>query len=408
MKRNDRAITGFAMLAHATFHTYELAIPVFVVVWLDAFSVSAAVLGTVVGAGYALIGFGAIPSGVLSDAYGSKSLVLASMLGMGGGFLLLSFAPNVAVLGFALVVWGIGASVYHPAGLSLLSRGAEQRGMAFAYHGAAGNVGMVIGPFSAAVLLAFLEWRLVAAVFVLPAVIGTLAASRLDFEDDVTAALGQLSCPDAAETDSVFGSLEKLIADSRILFTGGFAGVLALIMFYGLYYRGMLTFLPEVMAGLPMFPSVDLAGRDFASSQYVYVGLLLVGVFGQYAGGRLSDAVDIERMLVVGFAALVLATVAFVPASNVGVVPLLAVVVALGFLIYVIVPAYQALIAEHIDDESHGLSYGFTYLGMFGIGALGASLTGIVLTYSGASTLFAVLAGLAAVAGGLSGYLLWR
>jgi len=38
MDRNDRALTAFTMLGHATFHTYELVVPIFVVVWLDAFS----------------------------------------------------------------------------------------------------------------------------------------------------------------------------------------------------------------------------------------------------------------------------------------------------------------------------------------------------------------------------------
>lgn len=408
MQVNDRAITGFAMLAHATFHIYELAIPVFVVVWLDAFSVSPAVLGTVVGAGYAIIGLGALPSGILSDAYGSKTLVLASMIGMGGGFLLLSVAPSVAFLGVALVVWGIGASVYHPAGLSLLSRGANERGSAFAYHGAAGNVGTVIGPLAAAVLLAFFEWRLVAVAFVLPAVVGTIAASRLEFEDAATAAPDDGADGEAVETDGGVASPGDLLEEARVLFTGGFPIVFAIVLVYGLYYRGGLTFLPEVLAGLPMFEPVELAGRDFEPGQYVYAGLLLVGVFGQYVGGKLTDAVDIERALVIGFAALTLATLAFVPASDAGVVPLLVVVVALGFLIYVIVPVYQASIAEHVDDESHGLSYGFTYLGMFGIGAIGASLAGVALTYSGPPVLFTVLAAIAAVAGGLSAYLAWR
>ncbi|WP_425491907.1 hypothetical protein [Natrinema longum] len=47
MDRNDRAVTAFAMLGHAVFHTYELVIPIFVVSWLEAFSTTAAFLGVV-------------------------------------------------------------------------------------------------------------------------------------------------------------------------------------------------------------------------------------------------------------------------------------------------------------------------------------------------------------------------
>jgi MFS family permease len=410
MNRNDRAIVGFTMLAHAMFHTYELAIPVFVTVWLDAFAATEATLGLVVGAGYALIGLGALPSGILADAYGSKTLVLASAAGMGGGFLLVGFSPNVVVLGAALILWGAGASLYHPAGLSLLSRGTENRGTAFAYHGAAGNVGTVVGPLAAAVLLALFDWRLVALLFVAPAVIAGAIAFRLSFDEraatEDVAANGDPGR--AAETDGGVGSVRELVRDSRRLFTRGFVVLFAIIMLYGLYYRGVLTFLPEILGGLPMFEPVTVFDRSFAPSRYVYAGLLSVGVLGQYAGGKITDMVETEYALVTTYAALIVVALLFVPASVAGIAPLLAVCGLLGFFVYVAAPVYQATIADYVTADSHGLSYGFTYLAMFGIGALGAALAGTVLTYAGTGTLFVALAGLAALATLLSVYLLVR
>jgi MFS family permease len=412
MKRNDRAIVGFTMLAHAMFHTYELAIPIFVTVWLDAFATTEATLGIVVGAGYALIGLGALPSGILADAYGSKRLVLGSAVGMGGGFLLVSLAPNVAVLGAALVLWGAGASLYHPAGLSLLSRGTENRGTAFAYHGVAGNVGTVVGPLAAAVLLSYFDWRLVAALFVVPALIAGAIAFRLSFDERAATESAEIAADGdpgrAVEADGGLGSLRELVGDSRALFTRGFTVVFAVVMLYGLYYRGILTFLPEILGGLQLFEPITVAGRSFQPSRYVYAGLLFVGMFGQYTGGKVSDLVETERTLVVTFAALVVAALLFVPASSAGVVPLLAVCVLLGFFVYVVAPVYQATIADYVTADSHGLSYGFTYLAMFGVGALGAAMAGTVLTYAGSAALFVTLAALALLAGLLSVFLLVR
>ena len=54
MDDNDRAIVSFTGLAHALVHTYELSIPILVVVWLTEFSVSTALLGTVVADGIAI------------------------------------------------------------------------------------------------------------------------------------------------------------------------------------------------------------------------------------------------------------------------------------------------------------------------------------------------------------------
>jgi FSR family fosmidomycin resistance protein-like MFS transporter len=402
MKGNDRAIVGFTMLAHAMFHTYELAIPIFVTVWLDAFTTTEATLGIVVGAGYALIGLGALPSGILADAYGSKPLVLGSAAGMGGGFLLVSLAPNVWVLGLALILWGAGASLYHPAGLSLLSRGTENRGTAFAYHGVAGNVGTVVGPLGAAVLLTYFEWRFVAMLFIAPALIAGAAAFRLSFDERAATE------DTAVATDGGLGSFHDLVSDSRALFTWGFTVVFAVVMLYGLYYRGVLTFLPEILGGTQLFDPVTVAGQSVEPSRYVYAGLLFVGMFGQYAGGKVSDRVDTEYALVATFAALVVAALLFVPASTAGVVPLLAVCVLLGFFVYVAAPVYQATIADYVTADIHGLSYGFTYLAMFGIGALGAAIAGAILTYAGASALFVTLATLAVLAGLLSVYLLVR
>lgn len=58
MDKNDRSLTVFTMLGHMVFHTYELAIPIFVVIWLDVFSVAAAVIGLIVGIGTDLSDWG--------------------------------------------------------------------------------------------------------------------------------------------------------------------------------------------------------------------------------------------------------------------------------------------------------------------------------------------------------------
>jgi len=123
MQASDRQITSFTTLGHALFHTYELSIPLFIGLWITEFGLSAALTGLVVGAGYALIGIGAPVSGVLSDYFGSRRLILLSVLGMGGGFALLGAAQGPLSLAACVVLWGAFASLYHPAGLSLISRG---------------------------------------------------------------------------------------------------------------------------------------------------------------------------------------------------------------------------------------------------------------------------------------------
>jgi MFS family permease len=392
-------------------HTYELSIPVLIPIWLAEFEVlnlgvaqfpvNEATLGALVAVGYGLFGLGALPSGVLVDRFEARRMITVCLVGMGVAFLVLAVAPSPLGIGVALVVWGVAASVYHPSGLSLISRGVQQRGSAFAYHGMAGNVGIAGGPLVAIVLLVALDWRVVAAVLAAPALLAALAAVRVDIDE--RAAVSATDGGGRASSDVT--SLGDFLADARVLFASAFAVVFAVTFFSGLYYRGVLTFLPELLRGFPSLPTLALGGRTFVAGDYVYVGLLMVGILGQYAAGKLTDRYRPELGLLGGFSALAAVAALFLPATAIGLPALLAVSALLGFFLFAVQPFYQASVAEYTPPGKRGLSYGFTYLGVFGVGALGAVIAGTLLTYFAPEQLFLVLAGLAVGAATLGGYL---
>ncbi|MDG5820701.1 MFS transporter [Natronococcus sp. A-GB7] len=399
MDENDRSITGFTMLAHGIFHTYELSIPIFIVIWLDVFDVSPFVLGIVVSIGYGLIGVGAIPSGLLSDIYGSRRLIVASVVGMGGGFFLLALAPNVYVLMVAIVIWGVAASVYHPAGLSLISRGAKNRGTVFAYHGVGGNIGTAFGPLLTASLLLFFDWRLVVVALTVPAVAVVAFGSLIEFnENAATAADGGT---DDTDDDGSSMDLQSIVDDSKLLLTTGFLLTFAAIMIYGIYYRGLLTFLPDMIGGLPQFGTYEIFGQEAEPAQYIYTGILMIGILGQYAGGRVTDHVRTEYAFFSTLFALGVLAFVFIPSVGWGLAPFLLVCAALGFFLYATAPIYQVVIAEYAAADVHGLSYGYAYLGMFGFGAAGAALAGSLLTYASETILLGTLGALALVGAGI-------
>jgi MFS family permease len=405
MNRNDRAITGFTMAGHSMVHIYELSIPILLTVWLVEFPVTSATLGTVLAVGYGLFGVGALPGGLLVDRFGSRRLIVACLFGMGASFLLLGVMPGIGGIAVAIAVWGLAASVYHPAGLALISNGVEKRGSAFAYHGMAGNVGIAGGPFLTALLLLAVDWRTATMVLAVPALAAAVAGLTVEFDE--SAAVAAADGGEAPTTD--IDSVGEFLSASRGLFTTGFLIVFVLVLFNGLYYRGMLTFLPGLLGDF-LDPLLDIApeeglgvvsdgrvGSEFDLSRYLYAGLLAVGIGGQYVGGRLTDAIQPERGLAIMLAALVTIALLFVPASRT--LPTLVLVsIALGFALFAMQPLSQATIANHSPAEHRGLSFGYTYLAIFGIGALGASVTGAALTYGTPTTVFVLLAGFAAVA----------
>lgn len=378
-------------------HTYELSIPIFVTVWLGEFTTTKAELGLVVAAGYALFGLGALPGGVLADRIGSRRLIAACLFGMAGSFVLVGFAPSLPVLTAALVFWGVAASVYHPSGLSLISKGVQARGDAFAYHGIAGNLGIAFGPFATALLLLVLDWRTTAFVLAIPAALAGVVALRSQF-DEHAAVEDSATADGGSKADAGVASLSEFLAESRILFSGPFIAVFLIVICSGLYYRGVLTFMPELLAGFQTFDPIQVAGQTVEPSRYVYAALLVVGVGGQYVGGKLTERVQTERGIAAAFGVLVVLALVFLPAVNLGFGTFVVVGALLGFTLFVVQPLYQATVAEYTPAGTRGLSYGYTYLGVFGIGALGAAVAGTVLQYWNSPTLFLVLAGFAGVA----------
>ncbi|GAA0258874.1 MFS transporter [Halobaculum roseum] len=425
VNRNDRSIVGLTMLAHGMVHTYELSIPIFIPIWLAEFdvvalgpvevAVTSATLGLLVTVGYGLFGLGALPGGVLVDRVGSRRLITACLVGMAASFVLLGVAPGLVSITLAMVVWGVSASVYHPAGLALLSKGVEERGTGFAYHGMAGNLGIGLGPLLTTLMLLALDWRTAAAILAAPALLAALYAVRASFDETAAVEAAADGGTDAGDSkaDAGVDSFSEFVAESRVLFTGSFALVFLVVMLSGLYYRGVLTFMPELLDDLPGFAPVavgsllpggvadllgGLGGREVSPANYVYSGLLMVGVVGQYVGGKLTDRIPVERGIALSFGVLGVLALLFLPVANLGFGPFLVFGAVLGAALFVVQPFYQATVAEYTPAGTRGLSYGYTYLGVFGVGALGGAVAGTVLTYANPPTLFGVLAAIGFVA----------
>jgi MFS family permease len=398
---NDRAIAGFTMTGHALVHWFETSIPIFLVVWLAEFDVAVGLFGVIVALGYAPFGLGALPGGVLADRYGTKRLIVLCLAGMSVAFLLLSLANSIYAIGGGLVLWGVAASVYHPAGLSLISTGVSDRGTVFAYHGIAGNIGIALGPFVAATLLIFYDWELVATGLAVPGLLAAAYGLSADF--DPVAAADELD----EETEETPSSLTDILANSRALFASAFAVVFLIVSFEGLFYRGMLTYLPEILQDLPALVNFDpgpgLEGIE--PGDYIYVGLLVVGMGGQYVGGKATDRVSPERGIVGIFGVLAALALLFVPVSELGLGPLVVLCCILGFFLFAIQPFYQEAVAVYTPPEGRGLSYGYTYLGEFGFGSASIAVGGFLLGTFELAVFFTALSAFALVGGGLGAFL---
>jgi len=225
-------------------------------------------------------------------------------------------------------------------------------------------------------------------LLVIPTVVAIGYALTTEFDENAAVAADGGTDEDDSSEDDATTSIETFLSDSRSLFTLGFSLAMAIVIMNGLFYRGMLTFLPDVLDQflppitdyIQLFDPESPIADEFTLSSYVYLALLTIGIGGQYVGGKVSDRIPSTTGLAVVFGGLVVVSVGFVPAARSGIVTLLLVSGLLGFLLFALQPLYQATIAEHSPPGDRGLSYGYTYLMSFGIGASGAAVTGFLLS----------------------------
>ncbi len=172
----------------------------------------------------------------------------------------------------------------------------------------------------------------------------------------------------------VWGSaaLPGIRATLRSVATVPFALVLLVYVFAGVAYWGSLTFLPGIVG----------AGS--------YALLLALGAAGQVLSGHLSERPHPHRTLF----AMSLAAAAVLASLATGVPWILAAGAwGFGFLLFSLEPLQNTLVTGSVPREVRGFAFGMTFLGVFGLGSIGAVMAGAMLAANLPAALFLLLAG---------------
>ncbi len=351
-----------------------------------AFHVSLLRLLAVANAMYFVYAVAAVWAGFLADRFGSGRMLVIAAAGCGLSLLAVAAAPSFWVLALGLVSLGLCAGVYHPSGLSLLSRGVAsgERGRAMGIHGAGGNLGEGIAPTWARVFATALHWR---AGFVAAGALSfacALLASTLPADDARRGPHAHAHAPAPAqrrsfvETLAAFGRvLREFVRDRRLRW------LLLSMIAIAFVYRGFLTFISLHLA--------DGVGGG-ARASYVMSAALLVGMVGQRVGGELADRRSPEPLYLL-LAALPVPVLLLLGVSS-GAVAVLSAVV-FGFVWALSQPVANALIAHYGPSGDHGLLYGIQFAATFGVGSFATTFGAFLVSEGGTRAVFLGLAGVA-------------
>ena len=381
LSSDDRHLLSYTTIAHALNHSVMLSIPLFVPIWIAEFGVGQADIGVAVTVMTALFGVTAIPAGLLSDRLGADVLIAAFLGTTGVALLFVRFVDGFVGLTAVLGLVGAAAGIYHAPALSLISREADEPSKGFAYHGLGANLGIGLGPLLLTIGLTTVGWRTLLPLLSVP-----LVGFAFVF---------WWRGPEDYPNDTAYTTDGTVWTELRSFAQMAFGLIVVMYVAAGLYYRGVLTFLPEFLDTVRALPAIDVASATFEPGRWVYSAILLVGAVGQIVGGDLGERFGPEPVLLGVFVAT---SAALLGLSAIGGPVVLLAGFLFGALLFTLPPLQSTLVSKYVADASQGLGYGVVFAINFGVGSLGAALAGSVIEGGSYATLFRLFAVLPLVA----------
>ena len=388
MTANERRVVGLLSWAHSLNHMPELSFAALIALFQTQFQASLTTLGFIAGAAALASGITSPVGGILSDRLGARRVLIIYGLSTSTACFLVAASTSLVMLGITFTLLGLTVGLYHPVGLSFISRTVRARSMAFGYHGMAGNLGSAIAPALAVALAGLFNWRV---AFVLLGVLALTAAIAV-----VVSRAEETSYRTARAAPASTGKSVPVIGDYLV----PLIVVLVVSMLGGFIYRGSLTFMPkhyELQLHTTVFniDPVTLAG-------YVTTIALIFGIPGQYIGGWLGERFRREYALV----PLAILTASALALLGLISGPVLLVGGALfAFINFMGQPIYGALIADYVPPRLQGSVFGLSFFTAFGLSFPAPYLAGYISDRWGTEWVFRSLVGVELMVGVLALYL---
>ena len=366
---NERNVLLMTGVAHTATHYAELMYPTLAVALASESGIALERVLAWSFPGYLLFGLGALPGGFLADRFGTRRFVLLALAGMALSLTLAGFSTPGVPLVLCLTALGLAASLYHPAGMGLISHAVAARGRGLGINGIFGSAGVALTPIITATLTSQVGWR--GAFWVGGAVLlaAGLWASRLAVQEHRG---------ESPEREPAGNAPRG--APARLTF----ALLCVAAMLAGISYRGNTLAQPAYFA-----ERVSLMGYGAATSL-----AFLIGVAGQYCGGLVADRHDLRWSYFLFHLASL--PVLLLMAITID-LPLLGVAGAFTFFSLGMQPIENSLFAALTPARWRSTGYGFKFVCTFGVGSVAVWLVAWIRPTYGLSRVFVALAAVVAL-----------
>ena len=366
MNRFEKTILAITGGSHLSVHALMLALPSLIPIIRNEFNVGLDTLGFVVTVSAFMFGLGAIPAGWAEKRFGGRQLLLIYQFGSSISAILVALSSSFEMMVISLGLMGFFCSIYHPAGLTLISHRVDKLTKGMAVHGIFGSTGSALGPILATAVAALISWR--ASYAVLGTFNGILAISTFF-------AIPYRRRADISEEEFA-NHKEKTNKPALILYFLTNA-------FLGMAYYGFTTFMPVHFADNTnsLLPSMSANMKAGLFPTMVFIA----GIGGQLIGAKIGDKFHKPTALLW----IILANIPFFILMGYTTDLLLVLSsLLLGVAYFSNQPIGNTLIAQFTHSQNRGLGYGISFFLSFGIGSLAAGFSGIIAVKMGVSAVF--------------------
>jgi len=369
----SRVTTAFLNLGHFLDHLAMLIYATAVLVMTARFGLSYEAMLPLSLGGFIAFGGGSLPAGWLGDRWGRRNMMMVFFLGLGAALLLTGFAQTPWQLVGCLTLIGIFASIYHPVGIAMLVKDQARVGRALGWNGVWGNLGLASAALIAGWFADHLSWR---AAFIAPGIFSLLAG--IAFAALVPAHVAPAAPPRAAGKRVIENASARRV----------FAVLAVATLCSGVIFSAVTNAMPKIFdERLTQLVHSTTGIGSLISAVYV------IAAMAQLLVGQLIDRRSLRSVF------LTLALLQAPLLLLAGILTdwaMLALAVAMMFVIFGLIPINDAMVARYTPESWRARVYALRYVVSFG-----ASLPAIPLVAwlqpkaAGFVPLFGVLAAIA-------------
>jgi len=365
-------VTVATSIAHFV-NDVPLTLPAAVILILrEEFDLKYAALGAIITASAFFMTSLQFVTGYAADRWNRITLLRLGLITLGVGTILMGFSTSyVQLLVFGCLI-GIGGSVFHPIGYSLLSDAFESgnRGKALGLGSAAGDMAVPVAFATSGFLALFLGWR---NLFILWGLIAIIVALTLSLIIKEPRKKGFSSNATGNSTKPI---VRKLIP---VIIVMGLAAA---------SYRIASSFTTTYLR--------DFFGLGIESANFILALMMIVGTVGSIVGGTLADKLGEKNTVALEMVMLSVLSVVSIFISDVYF--LFGTICIMGFFLLGVWPAFYSVIADTTSLGARAFMYGILFTVAWSFGSFFPYLSGACADIFGLQVIFILISVLSLIA----------